>query len=69
MLFLSENKFYDNNLKYKFKKVHFARKINVILIPNLTEYKYFNLIDILWYSQNDFINFYKEKIIDDKLNN
>lgn len=66
MLFLSENKIYDNRLKYKFKKVHFATKVNVILIPCINEYKYFNLIDILWYTQNDFIKFYKDKIIDDK---
>lgn len=65
MLFLIENKFSQQKIKFKYKRVQFNTKVQVILIPCIKEYKYFNLIESLWYTQSDFVEFYKEKISDE----
>lgn len=67
MLFLIENKFSQQKIRYKYKRVQFNTKVQVILIPNIKEYKYFNLVERLWYSQSDFVQFYKEKISDESM--
>ena len=67
MLFLIENKFSQQKIRYKYKRVQFNTKVQVILIPSIKEYKYFNLVECLWYSQSDFVQFYKEKISDESM--
>lgn len=67
MLFLIENKFSQQKIRYKYKRVQFNTKVQVILIPCIKEYKYFNLIESLWYSKSDFVQFYKEKISDESM--
>jgi hypothetical protein len=43
------------------KKVHFNRRVHVILIPSLEDLREDLLIDILWYNENDYILFQSNK--------
>lgn len=43
------------------KKVRFNTIASVILIPSRNEYKFFGLINELWYTEKDYIFFYKNR--------
>jgi hypothetical protein len=48
---------FDFNKYFKLKKVSFSNINNIILIPSNNDYKEYNLIYELWYSENDYIKF------------
>lgn len=48
---------FDFNKCFKLKKVTFSNIINVILIPTNNDYKEYQLIYELWYSEKDYIKF------------
>jgi hypothetical protein len=48
---------FDFNKYFKLKKVTFSNINNIILIPSNNDYKEYNLIYELWYSEKDYIKF------------
>ena len=53
---------FDCNNYSKLRKITFSDTINIILIPTNDDYKQFNLIDELWYSEKDYIKFREDFI-------
>ena len=51
---------FDNCIK---KKVKFNNIIKITLIPNREEYFQYSLNDILWWKEEDYINFRKEFLL------
>jgi len=51
-----------NNASYTHKKVRFSKIVSVILIPSRKEYHFFGLINELWYNENDYIFFLKNRL-------
>ena len=48
---------FDCNNYFKLKKVTFSNINNIILIPSNNDYREYNLIYELWYSEKDYIKF------------
>ena len=62
------NNFFFNKILLirKKQKIRFHKYVNIILIPCIDDYIKYNLINILWYSENDIINFKNSAIIEIK---
>jgi hypothetical protein len=48
--------FFDRKIKIK-NKIKFNRFVNTILIPNVNDYKNADLINTLWYTSTELLNF------------
>ena len=59
--YINENLIYNNNNNSK-KRVSFNNKIHIIIIPNIDDYKYNKIIDLLWWSDDDY-NIFKNEAI------
>ena len=57
------NKSFNNYKKLNFNKkmVKFDKFVSVILIPSRKEYEFFGLINELWYTEKDYILFFKNR--------
>lgn len=53
---------YNNN--FKLRKVTFSNIYNIILIPSNNDYKQYEIVNKIWYSDKDFIKF-KEDFINE----
>jgi len=50
------------------RKVRFHRKVQVILIPSLAEYKEENMHSLLWWNSEDYELSYKDMMANDTTN-